>query len=208
MDKRTIVSGFGQKPQEDSKENAENLSRGTTAQEIDTLNDVTDKLSRETISFQEFETRLRKEILSVRDLENNLTHIKTQIKSAETILTTRQNILERLMTERSKRHNMNIEQCKIFFNTIGRLDTELKANISKIIEELRKLVMDEKSYFDIETDVRNKIYDISQEAQILNDKVVLMGRHHSSADDILGQIYKDVAEIERERQLRRAGPMN
>jgi hypothetical protein len=205
MDKRIIVAGFGQKPKEDSKDNIEDISRATTINEIDTLNDVTDKLSRETISFQEFEIKLRKELLNVKDLQKNLETIKIQIKSAENILNTRQNIFERLITERNKRFNMNIEQCKTFMRTIGRLDDELKSNIDRIISELRLLIRDEKSYFDIDTNVRNTITNISQEAQMLESKVILMGRHHTSANDILSQIYADVSNIEKERQSRKLG---
>lgn len=200
---RKIITGFAGRPQNDNKENIEDISKGTTTSEIDTLNDVNIKLSRETISFQDFESRLRKELLNVQDLQRNLTIIKDQIKSSENMLAVRQNILEKLMAERNKRLNMNIEQCKIYFNTIRNLDEELRNNIEKIMSELKRLILDEKSLFDTNTKNKEIISNISQEAQDLSIKVILLGRHHSSADDILGQIYKEFIMIERERQSRR-----
>jgi AmiR/NasT family two-component response regulator len=67
------------------------------------------------------------------------------------------------------------------------------------------LIRDEKSYFDIDKDVRNQISAINEEAQILQNKVILMARYHTSANDIIEQINRDVYMIERERQLRRVG---
>ena len=133
MLKPAVITGFGKKPQMDNEKNTEDISRITVAHEIDTLNDVMDKLSRETISFEQFEGQLHRELLNVKDLEKNINLIKDQILSSEKTLSARQNLLERLMAERNKRHNMNIEQCKIYLLAIGKLDSEIKNNIDRII---------------------------------------------------------------------------
>jgi len=205
MVKPIVISGFGHKPEMNNEKSVDDNSRINSAREIDTLNDVMDKLARETISFERFENQLRKELINVKDLEKNIIVIKDQIKSSEATLTARQNLLERLMAERNKHQNMNIEQCKIYLSTMGKLDFEIKSNIDRIIAELRLLIRDEKSYFDIDKDVRNQISAINEEAQILQNKVILMARYHTSANDIIEQINRDVYMIERERQLRRVG---
>ncbi|MGV8171184.1 MAG: hypothetical protein ACP5OA_00650 [Candidatus Woesearchaeota archaeon] len=190
------------------KEDADRYSAITTTKDTDILNEVTNRLSREEVSFHTFEDRLRKELLNIKDLENNLNATKTQIKSAENMLIMREDILKKLMAERSKLRNMNIEQCKIYFDSIKNIDEELKKRIERIINELRRLILDEKAMFDMTTNDKNIIYSINQEAQKLSNDMIILARRHTSTDDILVQMYKEILMIERERQFRKSGSVN
>ena len=66
------------------------------------VEDIARYISKETRSFEEFESSLIKEIRTVKDMENNLKHINIQVLAMKKLMSIREDIFRKIVDERNK----------------------------------------------------------------------------------------------------------
>ena len=156
-------------------------------QEESTVDELMRNISKETRTTQEFESRLIKELRDVRDMENNLKNIHLQLESMQKLLKVRGEIFRKLLDEQMKGSQMNIGECRKYFDSINQINQELGASVNISRTELSRLIIEEASIKSMESEnTREVIRNIDERARALNNEIQLIAANQSSIDNTSG----------------------
>jgi hypothetical protein len=169
------------------------------------VEDIARYISKETRSFEEFESSLIKEIRTVKDMENNLKHINIQVLAMKKLMSIREDIFRKIVDERNKGSAMDTKMCLSLFESIGDINKQLGSNLSLAHAEISKLFIDERQMMYLESEhSRELMHDISDSAKKLNTEIIIISKYSSSLDETLQSILTEINIIAKEREQRKA----
>jgi hypothetical protein len=190
------IIGFG-KAANTSKEDISSDS-GKELADIDT---IMRNLSKEVISYQDFENTLLKELHTIRDMENNLQNVNKQVWGMRKLVIARDDIFRALMAEYNKNVAMDIAKCRSMFDAINKINQEMDASVKIAYTELSKLFVEQKHQIYSESEENKRMMNIiSEDAKKLNTEIIIIAEQHNSLHQRLTTLYENISKIASERQ--------
>lgn len=152
------------------------------------LKGMLEHVFRDVRTFEEFKNKLRSELNSVNDLENNLEHISIEIKSIQLMTEKREDIFRKLVAEKNKYPDINKDLCQKYFNILTEIDDKVIISLDLSSKELKKLIVNENILFSITPDMKDAINKITTEAKELQTEITLTSSRYYGLDKELKSI--------------------
>jgi septal ring factor EnvC (AmiA/AmiB activator) len=170
----------------------------------DNMQNTLEHIYKEITVFEDFKKKLKSELKSIDDLEENLKHIKNEIEATQKAVEKKADLFRKINAERDKNRDINFVLCDEYFKMLFEIDMNAKNKLALASQELRKLIINEDILFNITPEMEDTVKRISNDAKTLDTDLRIAFANIQSLDTEVSALHGDIyAKKARSDQVKR-----